>query len=159
MSKPKKLNPRQIAFAVAYARGKNAAQAAIAAGYSSKTAKEIGYELLTRPHVLARVEQETEIVTDEIRQRLPGAGILAVERLFELLAKGDLRSMALAQAIFNTLEMLGLKPPEKQEISGPNGGAIPVGAVLLPVRARSVDEWQKGTQIVEAPASEEKPNA
>ncbi len=51
-----RLTMKQKRFAEEYLIDLNAAQAAIRAGYSAKTAKEIGYELLTKPHIRARVD-------------------------------------------------------------------------------------------------------
>lgn len=52
-----RLTRKQQRFVEEYLIDLNAAQAAIRAGYSAKTAKEIGYELLTKPHVRARVDE------------------------------------------------------------------------------------------------------
>lgn len=46
-----KLTPKQEMFCKEYLIDLNATQAAIRAGYSKDTAKEIGYENLTKPHV------------------------------------------------------------------------------------------------------------
>jgi phage terminase small subunit len=50
------LTDKQEAFIREYLIDLNATQAAIRAGYSKSTAKEIGYENLTKPHILARIE-------------------------------------------------------------------------------------------------------
>lgn len=47
-----KLTDKQELFAREYLKDLNATQAAIRAGYSEKTAKETGYENLTKPHLL-----------------------------------------------------------------------------------------------------------
>lgn len=49
------LNDRQAAFVREYLLDKNATQAAIRAGYSPKTAKEMGCENLTKPHIIEAV--------------------------------------------------------------------------------------------------------
>ncbi|WP_171882413.1 terminase small subunit [Klebsiella quasipneumoniae] len=46
-----KLTDKQELFAREYLKDLNATQAAIRAGYSEKTAKETGYENLTKPHI------------------------------------------------------------------------------------------------------------
>ncbi len=46
-----KLTAKQAAFVEQYLIDLNARQAAIRAGYSEDTAKEIGYENLTKPHI------------------------------------------------------------------------------------------------------------
>ena len=53
MAKP--LTAKQDMFCLEYLIDLNATQAAIRAGYSSNTAKEQGYENLTKPHIQARV--------------------------------------------------------------------------------------------------------
>ncbi len=46
------LTPKERAFVIGYCQYRNAARAAREAGYSAKSAKEIGYENLTKPHLL-----------------------------------------------------------------------------------------------------------
>ncbi|MGI1245164.1 terminase small subunit [Raoultella ornithinolytica] len=50
-----KLTDKQELFAREYLKDLNATQAAIRAGYSEKTAKETGYENLTKPHIQALI--------------------------------------------------------------------------------------------------------
>jgi len=52
-----KLTDKQELFAREYLKDLNATQAAIRAGYSERTAKEAGYENLTKPHILELVAQ------------------------------------------------------------------------------------------------------
>lgn len=54
MAKP--LTPKQQRFVEEYLLDLNATQAAIRAGYSERTAKEMGAENLTKPHVAAAVK-------------------------------------------------------------------------------------------------------
>ncbi len=56
--RPQKLTIKQERFCQEIGKDWNAAQAAIRAGYSKKAAKEIGYENLTKPHILERVREE-----------------------------------------------------------------------------------------------------
>lgn len=57
----KSLNPRQRAFVAEYRKDKNATQAAVRAGYSEATARQIGSRLLTDVVIRAEVEsQEAE---------------------------------------------------------------------------------------------------
>lgn len=91
-----KLTDKQELFAREYLKDLNATQAAIRAGYSEKTAKEVGYENLTKPHVL-------ELVAELKAQRVEQTGIDAayvLRRLTEidqmdaldiLLASGELK--------------------------------------------------------------------
>ncbi len=52
-----KLKPKQEMFIQEYLIDLNATQAAIRAGYSSSTAKEIGAENLTKPNIRARIDE------------------------------------------------------------------------------------------------------
>lgn len=54
------MNERQKKFVAAYARLGNAAQAAIEAGYSAKTARQIGQALLTKIDIKNAVANLTE---------------------------------------------------------------------------------------------------
>lgn len=74
----KDLSVKQRRFCEIYcANGFNATQAAIDAGYSKKTAKEMGYENLTKPHVVKYIEEykselseSTKITAEGILERL-----------------------------------------------------------------------------------------
>jgi phage terminase small subunit len=56
-----KLTPKQDAFVKAYLlNGGNATQAAIDAGYSESTSKEMGYENLTKPHIKKLIEKHQQ---------------------------------------------------------------------------------------------------
>lgn len=54
---PKLDNRKQEQFCQEYLADFNGAQAAIRAGYSVRTARTIAYELLTKPHIQARVQE------------------------------------------------------------------------------------------------------
>lgn len=77
-AQPKKLNPKQEAFVLAYIGGDdhgrhkfNATWAAKRAGYSEKTAYSIGSELLKKPDIVARVQ---DLLT---AWAMPAQGVLA----------------------------------------------------------------------------------
>ena len=53
----KGLNRRQDLFARRYAETLNGTQAAIAAGYSKKTAAQMAYENLKKPEIVARIHE------------------------------------------------------------------------------------------------------
>ena len=82
---PMKLTPKQARFVQEYLIDLNAAQAAIRAGYSAKTARVIGHENLTKPDIAAAIEkamaeraERTELtadwVIDELR-KIAGANM------------------------------------------------------------------------------------
>jgi phage terminase small subunit len=74
-----KLTPKQARFVQEYLIDLNAAQAAIRAGYSAKTARVIGHENLTKPDIAAAIEKARtkraerldltgDMVIDELRK-------------------------------------------------------------------------------------------
>ena len=60
-----KLTPKQKAFADFYIELGNATEAAIKAGYSKRTAKEVGYENLTKPHIKNYIEERMKEIESE----------------------------------------------------------------------------------------------
>jgi len=78
----KTLNPKQEKWARAYAAGKSATQAAIAAGYAPRSAGNTGHRLMKNGDVLARA---TEMVADE--------GVTEKEVLRELIRQAFGRNM------------------------------------------------------------------
>lgn len=84
-----KLPPKQERFVREYLIDLNAAQAAIRAGYSRRTAKEIGRQLMRKPLVKAAVEASTKAVNDalvmqrqEVLERLTLLGRADPRRLY-----------------------------------------------------------------------------
>lgn len=59
------MNARQKRFCDEYLIDCNATQAAIRAGYSAKTAKQIGRENLTKPYLKAYIDEQLEILHNE----------------------------------------------------------------------------------------------
>lgn len=59
------MTKKQKRFADEYLIDLNATQAAIRAGYSKKTAKEIGYENLTKLHIKTYIEEQLQKIHDE----------------------------------------------------------------------------------------------
>lgn len=66
-AKEKTLKPKEKVFISEYLKDFNATQAAIKAGYSKKTAKEQGYEILTKPHIQEAVGKEVEKILKDNR--------------------------------------------------------------------------------------------
>ena len=71
------LNPKQKRFCEEYVLDSNATQASIRAGYSERTAKEIGYEHLTKPHIQEyitflqlEIEERTKVTLDSVVFRI-----------------------------------------------------------------------------------------
>lgn len=60
-----KLTERQKAFCDYYIETLNATEAARRAGYSERTAKEMGYENLTKPHIRAYIQERMKQMDKE----------------------------------------------------------------------------------------------
>ena len=73
MSKP--LNPKQKLFVKEYLASKNATQAAIAAGYSKKTARFIGAENLTKPNVAAAIQKGLEAELKHVEKKIENSWV------------------------------------------------------------------------------------
>lgn len=60
-----KLTPKQKAFADYYIQTGNATEAALKAGYSKKTAKDIGCENLAKPNIKNYIDERLEQISSE----------------------------------------------------------------------------------------------
>ena len=60
-----KVTEKQKRFADYYLENSNATEAAIRAGYSEKTAKEMGYENLTKPHIKGYIDERLKELSDK----------------------------------------------------------------------------------------------
>lgn len=112
-----KLTDKQQRFVDAY--DGNATQAAIAAGYSEKTARSMGRENLTKPYILA------EIRSREVKRRTP---MIASREERQAFWSATMRDTG--EDMKNRLkasELLGKSEAdfvERQEISGVNGSPL-----------------------------------
>jgi len=104
--------PKQARFVDEYLLDRNGAQAAVRAGYSKKCAKEIAYELLTKPHIAAAVQNGMR----ETAERLQLSREALVEGLREAAeaakARGDAGEMIAAWREIGRL--LNLYPSTRQ---------------------------------------------
>lgn len=90
-----KLNEQQIRFAREYLIDLNATQAAIRAGYSESTARQIGSKLLTNVDIgqlissgVARVAKKTDITTERILNELARIAFGAIKDVAEWTESG-----------------------------------------------------------------------
>lgn len=84
-----RITARQQRFVDEYLIDRNAMQAAIRAGYSANTAKEMGYENLTKPHIQAAIEEgrakqqeRTGITADRVVREAARIGLFDPRKLF-----------------------------------------------------------------------------
>lgn len=76
MSKGKKLNIKQTKFIASYIKSGNATQAAIEAGYSEKTARQMAAENLSKPYIAEAIEK--------IRQDTLSKAVMTREELLKM---------------------------------------------------------------------------
>lgn len=89
MESAKKLNPKQLKFCNEYLKGVSATQAAINAGYSKKTARQTGAEILTKPYIKEYIEarkekavEKSEITIDRIQQEYARIAFFDIRRIY-----------------------------------------------------------------------------
>jgi phage terminase small subunit len=97
-----KFTAKRRAFIDEYMVDRNGAQAAIRAGYSAKTAKEIAYRLMDRPEIADAIEKRTEKLAKK-------AGVTAERVIEELAAIGfaDIRELYDADGNLLPINQLG----------------------------------------------------
>ena len=87
------LSPRQEAFCRHFVVSGNAADAARRAGYSDATDRQIGYENLTKPYILARIG-ELRAIAEDTRRREAALLLAPLEKaLRQAEAAGDYRAV------------------------------------------------------------------
>jgi len=143
------LTDKQRRFVDEYLVDLNATQAAIRAGYSQKTARQIGDENLSKPDIAKAVQEaqvtrakRTEVTQDEVindlrelRDICMGRKPIRITEVIKNAQAGTAESVEVDVNAFEptaankALELLGKHIgmfKEKFEHSGPNGGPIPV---------------------------------
>lgn len=126
---PDALTPKETRFVAEYLTDLNATKAAAAAGYSARTAKAIGSELLKRPRIKAAIaERQAELAEKiEVTQEWVVGNLKSVaDRCLE---NGEAFNPAGAN---RALELLGKHLgmfAEKHEHGGPGGGPIPFSVI------------------------------
>ena len=115
------LTPKQQRFVEEYLIDLNATQAAIRAGYSEKTAKEIGNENLTKPNIAKAIAEAQEKLSNkaQVTVEMVVQGLLNEAKD---LSEGSTQS-ARVSAWAHLGKHLGMFK-DKIEHTGPNGGAI-----------------------------------
>jgi len=121
----KKLTDKQRVFCQEYIRDWNGTRAAIAAGYSENSAKEIASENLTKPNIAAYIE---EIQQDIAKQAgLSKLGVL--EELKTILEEDNPEKVTAAnklKALEIINKMLSFNDPEKKDITSGGKSISPI---------------------------------
>lgn len=108
-----KLTPKQHLFIQEYIKDFNASRAAIAAGYSQKTASEMGYENLNKPHLQRAIAEVIQVRGERISRE----GDDVVRKLWEAMeadpidylvveSDGSIRAMPLEEIPVETRRLI-----------------------------------------------------
>ena len=119
----KKPNERETRFIEAYLVDPNGTQAAIKAGYSTRTAKSIAEELLKKPHIAAALEaartarsERTKVDADWVLTRLVDGVKADLKDLFD--DRGQLLPVAAWPEVWRTGLVIGVESFEEYEYEG-----------------------------------------
>ena len=118
--KGSKLNPKQTAFVDEFFVDMNATAAAERAGYSGNNINRTATELLNHPLVIKEINSRMA----ERRERLEFSADYVIQKLINIVENTEEGN---PQAALRGLELLGKHLGlyrDRQEISGPDGGAI-----------------------------------
>lgn len=153
-----KLTVRQQRFIDEYLRHQNAARAAIAAGYSERTAKEMGSENLAKPHIKKRIDEALEIrrqgfswradeILQEIREIARDKRNRPRDRLkaYELVGKhlGMFRDVVHHTGAVASIDLSGFSVEDLRqliELQAPPAGAIEIPATLIEEEPEEPDQ-------------------
>jgi len=105
-----KLTPKQELFCSFYILSYNATQSAIKAGYSEKTAQQIGAENLLKPLVRDRID----LIKNDILLQLGISKVTLIKDLLEIKDNPDAKDADKIRAIQTILTSLGLDAPPEQ---------------------------------------------
>src|SRR5690349_10894554 len=101
MADEQKLTAKEEKFCHEYIKDFNATQAAIRAGYSKGTARQIGYENLTKPYIKNRIKELSDLIDmteSEIKNR------------FTSIARTDMKNYLVKKTeTYTPKEQVGLK--------------------------------------------------
>jgi phage terminase small subunit len=127
-----KLTPKQRLFVKEYLVDLNATQASIRAGYSKKSAAEIGYENLTKPQIMQAIfegmndrEEKVETSAEWVLKALHGEAIADISDLYSI--GGGLKPVHEWPLVWRTGLVTGVKV--KQGFEYKDGEKFPVGVV------------------------------
>ncbi len=126
---PEGLNPKQALFVLEYLIDMNASQAAIRAGYSEKTAGNIGHELLKKPEIHAALLKAME-------NRAERTGITADRILNELALIG-----------FSNIQNYNVDDRGQVDLNADTAKPEDIRAVASVKRRRSSGEWGESVEV------------
>lgn len=119
-----KLTDKQRIFCIEYLKHWNATKAAIAAGYSEKSAEVIGFENLRKPKIAKFIEEAQKDI-----QKIAEISVFSqLEYLKEVILSKDESTKDKIKAVEVINKMLGFNEPEKHDHTsdGEKIGVLPI---------------------------------
>lgn len=117
--KGSKLSAKMLAFVDEYLVDLNASAAVLRAGYKSRNRNRMASELLRHPLIKAEIEKRTEKRRDDMELRAD----YLINKLINIIENDEIKTADTLRAIELAGKSIALWK-ERQEISGPDGGAI-----------------------------------
>lgn len=115
-----KLTPKQAMFVIEYLKDLNGAAAAVRAGYSEESAKEIASENLTKPNVAEAIQEQMDARSE--RTLITADSVLAkINRIADRCLKEETFDAAGANKACETLAKHLKLITEKMELTGAHG--------------------------------------
>lgn len=119
-----KLNERQQQFVLHYMESGNATYSAKAAGYSERTAHQIGHEQLKKPDVQNAIKEKHDEMDKWLRQQFKRAATDAYKVIKEIADNPEAAERDRLNAAKDLLDRAGHKPKDIQEITGADGADL-----------------------------------
>jgi phage terminase small subunit len=107
------LNPKQLVFIQEYLRCGNGTQAAIAAGYSEKTAHVQGSRMLTNVKVQEYLNKNEQNINRDLREMFVEEAVNAFKVLRDIMKKDNAMDKDRINAAKDLLDRAGYKPVER----------------------------------------------
>lgn len=115
----------------------NKAEAARLAGYSERSAKEIGHQLINKPHVRAAIDDANQ------RQLSGPMASKAIARLDRILSDDTTPLKIMLDAIKTTLDRAGHIAPKAEERRDPDAGKHPADMSLTELEAVAAESRKR----------------
>lgn len=107
------LNPKQLIFASEYMRTKNGRQAAIAAGYSERSADSQASRMLKNVKVKQYLDKREANIDKDLREMFVDEAVNAFNVLLEIMHKREAMDKDRLVAARDLLDRAGYKPVER----------------------------------------------
>jgi phage terminase small subunit len=138
------LSPKHARFVAEYLVDLNATQAAVRAGYSKRTARAQGCELLTHPDIKAAIaahqakrEKRTEITQDRVLREIASIAFANIADVLEVDAAGEVKVKNLKSLRLRDQRAIESVKQVKSERVGPDSGLLETVRLELKMHSKT----------------------